>query len=75
MPGAATRSIQPLLLGDPDAAVRASQALLESGFFVAAIRPPTVPADTSRLRVTLSAAHRDGDVDALAAALAEIIRR
>lgn len=65
--------IQPILLGGADAAVGASQALLERGFFVAAIRPPTVPPDTSRLRVTLSAAHRDGDVDALVTALADII--
>lgn len=65
--------IQPVLLGGAEAAVGASKALLERGFFVAAIRPPTVPPDTSRLRVTLSAAHRDGDVDALVAALADII--
>lgn len=65
--------IQPILLGGADAAVGASQALLERGFFVAAIRPPTVSPDTSRLRVTLSAAHRDGDVDALVTALADII--
>jgi 8-amino-7-oxononanoate synthase len=62
--------IQPVLLGGPDAAVRASAQLLGQGFFVAAIRPPTVPAGTSRLRITLSAAHRDSDVDALVAALA-----
>ncbi len=65
--------IQPILLGSADAAVRASQALLERGFFVAAIRPPTVPADTSRLRVTLSAAHRDADVEGLVAALATVV--
>ncbi len=65
--------IQPVLLGGAGTAVAASGALLERGFFVAAIRPPTVPADTSRLRVTLSAAHRDADVDALVAALADII--
>jgi 8-amino-7-oxononanoate synthase len=67
--------IQPVLLGEPESAVRASEALLERGFFVAAIRPPTVPAGTSRLRVALSAAHRESDVDALAAALAEIATR
>jgi 8-amino-7-oxononanoate synthase len=65
--------IQPILLGDADAAVRASQALLERGFFVAAIRPPTVPTGTSRLRVTLSAAHRDADVEGLVAALADVL--
>jgi 8-amino-7-oxononanoate synthase len=65
--------IQPVMLGGADTAVRASAALLEHGYFVAAIRPPTVPADTSRLRVTLSAAHRDGDVDGLVDALAAVL--
>ena len=65
--------IQPILLGDAGAAVQASNALLERGYFVAAIRPPTVPAETSRLRVTLSAAHRDADVESLVAALAELL--
>ena len=63
--------IQPIVLGSADAALQASEALLERGFFVAAIRPPTVPAGTSRLRVTLSASHRDEDVEALVATLAE----
>lgn len=63
--------IQPILLGSAEAALRASNALLERGFFVAAIRPPTVPTGSSRLRVTLSAAHRDADIEALVAALAE----
>jgi len=66
--------IQPILLGSADAAVKASDVLLERGFFVAAIRPPTVPAATSRLRVTLSAAHRDEAVEGLVAALAEILQ-
>jgi 8-amino-7-oxononanoate synthase len=66
--------IQPILLGGADTAVRASEALLERGWFVAAIRPPTVPAGTSRLRVALSALHRDGDLDALVAALAGVVR-
>jgi 8-amino-7-oxononanoate synthase len=67
--------IQPVLLGTPEAAVRASEALLDRGFFVAAIRPPTVPAGTSRLRVTLSALHREADVEALVAALADCCPR
>jgi 8-amino-7-oxononanoate synthase len=65
--------IQPVLLGHADAAVLASRKLLERGFFVAAIRPPTVPDGTSRLRVTLSAAHRESDVETLVASLAEIL--
>ncbi len=64
--------IQPILLGTPDAALAASEALLARGFMVAAIRPPTVPAGTSRLRVTLSASHEERDVDALVEALAEV---
>jgi 8-amino-7-oxononanoate synthase len=67
--------IQPLLLGGADAAVEASVRLLERGYFVAAIRPPTVPAGSSRLRVALSAAHRDADVEGLVEALAACIPR
>ncbi|HEX9707473.1 MAG TPA: 8-amino-7-oxononanoate synthase [Steroidobacteraceae bacterium] len=65
--------IQPILLGGADAAVLASRKLLGRGYFVAAIRPPTVPDGTSRLRVTLSAAHRDSDVEQLVASLAGIL--
>ena len=67
--------IQPVLVGDPEAARRASARLLERGYFVAAIRPPTVPEGGSRLRVALSAAHRDGDVEGLVAALADCVPR
>jgi 8-amino-7-oxononanoate synthase len=65
--------IQPVLLGSVGAALEASAKLLERGWFVAAIRPPTVPAGTSRLRVALSAAHRDADVEGLVAALADCV--
>jgi 8-amino-7-oxononanoate synthase len=61
--------IQPVVLGSPEAALGASRRLLESGFWVAAIRPPTVPRNTSRLRITLSAAHTETQVDALVEAL------
>jgi len=57
--------IQPILVGTPEAALGCSEALFEKGFWVAAIRPPTVPEGTARLRVTLSAAHREQDVDDL----------
>jgi len=63
--------IQPLVLGEAAAAVALSQALWDRGIFVPAIRPPTVPQGTARLRVSFSAAHTDDDVDALLAALAE----
>jgi 8-amino-7-oxononanoate synthase len=64
-----TTPIQPVVLGDAQRCVEASRALAGRGFLVAAIRRPTVPAGTERLRVTLSAAHRDSDVDALLEAL------
>jgi 8-amino-7-oxononanoate synthase len=67
--------IQPVLLGGADDAVEASRRLLERGYFVAAIRPPTVPAGSSRLRVALSAAHRDADLEGLIAALADAVPR
>jgi 8-amino-7-oxononanoate synthase len=65
-------AIQPLLLGSESAALAASAALQDSGIFVPAIRPPTVPAGTSRLRITFSAAHADSDVDHLLESLAAI---
>ncbi len=64
--------ILPVVLGSEDAALSASRALLEQGIWVPAIRPPTVPPGTSRLRVTLSATHRDEEVERLAGALAEL---
>jgi 8-amino-7-oxononanoate synthase len=64
--------IQPLLLGDTALALRTAQRLEELGFLVSAIRPPTVARGTARLRITLCAAHRDEDVDALVAALARL---
>jgi len=64
--------IQPVVVGANEAAVALSAALWDRGFWVPAIRPPTVPAGTARLRVTLSAAHGVEDVDALADALAEL---
>lgn len=64
--------ILPVVVGDEEAALKAADALLERGLLVPAIRPPTVPPGTSRLRVALSAAHTRADVDALARALAEV---
>ena len=61
--------IQPLVVGTNDAAVRLSQALLQRGLLVAAIRAPTVPVNTARLRITLSAAHSADDVALLVEAL------
>jgi 8-amino-7-oxononanoate synthase len=65
----AESSIVPLVLGDETRALAASQALEEAGFLVAAIRPPTVPRGTARLRFTFAASHDDGDIERLVATL------
>jgi 8-amino-7-oxononanoate synthase len=62
-------AIQPLLLGDNDRALQVMAALDREGLWVPAIRPPTVPVGTARLRITLSAAHGAADVDRLLATL------
>jgi 8-amino-7-oxononanoate synthase len=71
--GASTTPIQPVIVGGAEGAVAVSDALARRGHWVAAIRPPTVPRGTARLRVSLSAAHEERDVDALVAALAEVL--
>jgi len=68
-----TTPIQPVLLGDARAAVAASERLLAQGLLVPAIRPPTVPAGSARLRVTLSAGHTGQQVDRLVDALVEAL--
>jgi 8-amino-7-oxononanoate synthase len=65
--------IQPVVVGASAAAVLAAQALDAEGFFVPAIRPPTVPQGKARLRVTLSARHEEADVERLLNALARAI--
>jgi len=62
-------AIQPLIVGPNDQTLQAANALYEQGLWVPAIRPPTVPLDTARLRITLSAAHDASDVAQLVAAL------
>lgn len=62
--------IQPILLGDNERALRWSRDLMAQGFWVGAIRPPTVAVGSARLRITLSAQHERVDVDALLVALA-----
>ena len=61
--------IQPLVVGDPQAALDMSRGLEQRGCLCTAIRPPSVPDGTSRLRITLTAAHSDADVDCLLGAL------
>ena len=62
----------PVVIGDEAATVTAAARLLDQGLLVPAIRPPTVAPGTSRLRVALSAAHTDDQVDRLVAALTEV---
>jgi 8-amino-7-oxononanoate synthase len=72
-PTGALTAIQPVLVGDAQRCLDLSAALRAAGIWVTAIRPPTVPQGTARLRVTLSAAHTDADVDLLVDALARAL--
>ena len=67
--GASDTPIQPLLVGESSVALQLAERLRERGVWVSAIRPPTVPVGTARLRITLSAAHCEQDVDRLLDAL------
>ena len=71
----AESAVVPVLVGAAEAALALSAALEAAGFLVVAIRPPTVPAGTARLRVAMSAAHDEAQVDALAEAVARLTGR
>lgn len=71
-PAPSATPIQPILIGEEAETLRLRDALLTAGFLVGAIRPPTVPAGTARLRVALSAAHEERDIIALVDALARL---
>lgn len=71
---ASETAIQPVILGAPGLALAASEALRARGILVSAIRPPTVPRDTARLRITLSAGHTPQQVERLLDALAHLPR-
>lgn len=73
--GVSETAIQPLIVGDNRAAVELAEGLRERGIWVPAIRPPTVPAGSARLRIALSAAHGAEHIDELAAALHQLARR
>lgn len=64
--------IVPVVLGDNDQVLKTAQRLLEAGFFVGAIRPPTVPPGSARLRISLSAAHTLPQIDAFVAVMKEM---
>lgn len=64
-------AIQPLIIGENQAALTLAATLREQGFWLTAIRPPTVPPGSARLRITLSAAHSDHDIDRLLEVLYE----
>ena len=66
-------AIQPMIIGDDYEALQISKELFERGFLVTAIRPPTVPEGTSRLRITLSAKHTHEHIDQLIDALNNLI--
>ena len=65
-------AIQPLVIGASAEALRVSSALEARGVLVPAIRPPTVPAGTARLRISLAAAHSEGDIEQLLRALHDV---
>ena len=69
----AESAVVPIVVGDARRALELSDALAERGLLVVAIRPPTVPDGTARLRVALSADHGEAEVDALAAALRDLL--
>ncbi|MDR3431371.1 MAG: 8-amino-7-oxononanoate synthase [Rouxiella aceris] len=62
---ASSTAIQPLIIGDNQSALALAQRLRDRGLWVTAIRPPTVPAGTARLRLTITAAHQPEDIDIL----------
>ena len=67
-----TTPIQPLILGSAEAALAASRHLRARGILVTAIRPPTVPDGSARLRITFSAAHEESHIDRLLEALSTV---
>lgn len=66
--------IQPVLIGDDEKVMQISEYLLDKGFWVGAIRPPTVPRGSARLRITLNAEHQETDIDRLLDSLAAALR-
>jgi len=72
--GDSTTHIIPVIIGSSKDTLAVSKGLYDGGFFVAAIRPPTVPADSARLRISVQSAHTKDQLDALVEALEEIMK-
>ena len=72
-PSGLNSPIQPIMLGADDTALHAAGLLRAAGFYVRAIRPPTVPEGTARLRICLSAAHSEAQIDALVSTLKRVL--
>ncbi len=66
-------AIQPLMIGNSETAVRISNKLFDEGFLISAIRPPTVPEGSARLRITLTAAHTEEQIDRLLEKLSKLL--
>ena len=66
-------AIQPLMIGDSENAVCISKKLFDEGFLISAIRPPTVPEGSARLRITLTSAHTEEQVDSLLETLGKLL--
>ena len=72
---ASSSPIQPIMIGDDARALAIAHSLHEAGFYIRAIRPPTVPEGTARLRITLTHDHTDDQIDLLTRALARAMSR
>lgn len=70
---ASTTPIQPLVIGENTATVRIADSLLREGLWLPAIRPPTVPKGSARLRITLSAAHTQENIEKLVTTLTRVV--
>jgi 7-keto-8-aminopelargonate synthetase-like enzyme len=72
--GSSTSHIIPVIIGGEEEAVKASKYLFDAGYFVVAIRPPTVPAGTSRLRISVQSNHTREEINGLCSRFADLIR-
>ena len=71
--GDSTTQIIPVIIGDSQKAVGVSNRLFEAGYFISAIRPPTVPPGTARLRISVQSAHTQNQLEGLCETLKSII--